>query len=136
MEQLMKTENLPYNSRSMTYNSRLAQELGVWADTQNRGFLIHDKIYKAYFVENKNIGQVNILMDIVRQTVLNETTAREILEERTYKKAVDDHWEQAHKAGVTGVPTYVAGGRGVVGAQAYEILAELVEQARASKMGS
>jgi len=34
---------------------------------------------------------------------------------------------------VTGVPTYVAAGHGVVGAQPYEALEELVRQARLAK---
>ena len=34
MKGLMDTEGLPYNERSHTYNSRLAQEIGSWAETQ------------------------------------------------------------------------------------------------------
>ena len=34
MRARMQAEGLPYGNRSMTYNSRLAQELGAWADTQ------------------------------------------------------------------------------------------------------
>ena len=49
MKNLMDKEGLPYKSRTMTYNSRLAQELGTWADTQSGGELIHEAIYKSYF---------------------------------------------------------------------------------------
>ena len=34
MKGLMDAEGLPYGRRTHTYNSRLAQELGKWADTQ------------------------------------------------------------------------------------------------------
>ena len=34
MKSLMDEEGLPYGRRTHTYNSRLAQELGTWADTQ------------------------------------------------------------------------------------------------------
>jgi predicted DsbA family dithiol-disulfide isomerase len=34
---------------------------------------------------------------------------------------------------VTGVPTFVAGGHGVVGAQPYEVLVKLLEQAGAQR---
>jgi len=33
MKALMDAEGLPYGKRTYTYNSRLAQELGKWADT-------------------------------------------------------------------------------------------------------
>ena len=52
--------------------------------------------------------------------------AREVIEKRTHKAAVDADWEKSRQYGVTGVPTYVFGDRGVVGAQPYEALEELV----------
>jgi len=133
MKSLMEQEGLPYENRSMTYNSRLAQELGAWADTQKDGNTIHNQIYQAYFVENKNVGQIDVLIDIVKQLGLNEAEARDILDKRIFKDAVDKDWAKAHEVGVTGVPTYVAGGAGVVGAQPYETLAQLVENAGGQK---
>ena len=65
MRGLMAEEGLPYGDRTHTYNSRLAQEVGAWADTQEGGEAIHDAIYKAYFVEAKNIGDPNVLLNIV-----------------------------------------------------------------------
>ena len=129
----MKQEGLPYANRSMTYNSRLAQELGTWADTQKGGDTIHEKIYQAYFVENKNVSQIDVLIDIVKHVGLNEAEAKNVLEDRTFKEAVDKDWAKAREVGVTGVPTYLAGGAGVVGAQSYETLAQLVEHAIGQK---
>ncbi|MBT4939980.1 MAG: hypothetical protein HON14_12670, partial [Rhodospirillaceae bacterium] len=48
MAGLMEQEGLPYGARSNTYNSRLAQELGSWADSQEGGEDLHMKIYQAY----------------------------------------------------------------------------------------
>ena len=39
--------------------------------------------------------------------------------------AVDADWAKSRQYGVTGVPTFVAGGYGVVGAQPYEALEQL-----------
>jgi predicted DsbA family dithiol-disulfide isomerase len=49
-----------------------------------------------------------------------------VLEKRTYQAAVDADWEKSRQYGVTGVPTFVAGGQGVVGAQPYEALEQLI----------
>ena len=54
---------------------------------------------------------------------------REVLERRTFKTAVDDDWALSRRYGITGVPTFVAGRYGVVGAQPYEALEKLVEKA-------
>ena len=56
MRARMTAEGLPYGNRTMTYNSRLAQELGKWADSQPGGEAIHDALFRAYFVDVKNIG--------------------------------------------------------------------------------
>ena len=122
MRGLMAEEGLPYGDRTHTYNSRLAQEVGAWADTQEGGEAIHDAIYKAYFVEAKNIGDPNVLLNIVKANNLSVEEARKVIEERTFKDVVDEDWRKSHQMGVTGVPTFVAAGQGVVGAQPYETL--------------
>jgi len=131
MKGLMDAEGLPYGRRTHTYNSRLAQELGKWADTQPGGAAIHDKLYQAYFVEGRNIGDIDILVEIAQSVGLPAAEARAVLDERRFKDAVDVDWEKSHQYGVTGVPTFVADRYGVVGAQPYEVLEELVEKAGA-----
>ena len=137
MRARMAAEGLPYGNRTMTYNSRLAQELGKWADSLPDGQpgkeAIHDALFKAYFVDGKNIGDTAVLLEITKQVGLDEAKAREVLEKRTFKAAVDEDWAKSRAYGVTGVPTFVAGGYGVVGAQPYEALEQLVQQVRASQ---
>jgi len=129
MRARMEAEGLPYGTRTMTYNSRLAQELGAWADTQPGGEAIHDALFRAYFVDAKNIGDPEVLVDIAASVGLPAEKAREVIEKRTHREAIDADWEKSRQYGVTGVPTFVIGRNGVVGAQPYEALEELVKQA-------
>jgi len=129
MKGLMDAEGLPYGRRSHTYNSRLAQELGKWADTQPGGAAIHDALFKAYFVDGRNIGDVGVLVEIAGSVGLPAEAARAVLEERTFKAAIDADWSRSRAYGITGVPTFVAGGYGVVGAQPYETLVHLLRRA-------
>ena len=130
MRARMQAEGLPYGNRSMTYNSRLAQELGAWADSQPGGEAIHDALFRAYFVDARNIGDPDVLVEIAASVGLPAAQAREVLDKRTHKAAIDADWEKSHQYGVTGVPTFVIGSNGVVGAQPYEALEELVKRAR------
>jgi predicted DsbA family dithiol-disulfide isomerase len=129
MKARMDAEGLPYGERAMTYNSRLAQELGKWADTQPGGEAIHDALFRAYFAEGRDISQPSVLLDVARKAGLSVDGAREVLEKRTFKDAVDADWKLSREYGITGVPTFVAGEHGVVGAQPYEALVELVQTA-------
>jgi predicted DsbA family dithiol-disulfide isomerase len=133
MKGLMDAEGLPYGKRTHSYNSRLAQELGKWADTQPGGGAIHDKLYRAYFVDARNIGGPDVLVEIAESVGLDGKEARRIIDERVFKPEIDADWQKSAAYGVTGVPTFVAARYGVVGAQPYEALVQLVERAGAAK---
>ena len=107
---------MPYGDRTHTYNSRLAQELGKWADTEKTGISLHYAIHKAYFVDRKNIGQKDLLLDLVKANGLSYEKARVVLEERSFEEAIDEDWIKSHALGISGVPTFIAGGYSLVGA--------------------
>ena len=134
MKGLLDAESLPYGKRTHTYNSRLAQELGKWADTQPDGSRIHDALFRAYFVDGKNIGDVETLVDIATGVGLPEDLARIVLEQRAFSEAIDEDWARSRAFGITGVPTFVASGFGVVGAQPYETLEQLLDHVQAPRV--
>jgi predicted DsbA family dithiol-disulfide isomerase len=124
----MEREGLPFNAeRNMSYNSRLAQELSKWAEEKGKGDEIHDALFRAYFVDVKNIGKVEPLAEIAHALGLPADEATEVLVSRKYKDAVDDDWRRCAAYGVTAVPTFLAGRYIMVGAQPYEELQGLVE---------
>ena len=74
-----------------------------------------------------------MLLDCVEAAGLSVDEARTIIEQRTFEQAVDEDWAKSQQYGVSGVPTYVAGGYGVVGAQPYEVLEKLMQEVGAQK---
>ncbi len=131
MKARMDAEGLRYAPRTHTYNSRLSQELAKWADTQPGFEAVHDALYRAYFVDGRNIGDPDVLVGVAASVGLPADGAQAVLEERTFREAVDADWARARRLGVTGVPTYACDGRGVVGAHPYEVLERLVQDAGA-----
>jgi predicted DsbA family dithiol-disulfide isomerase len=135
----MDAEGLPFNEgRHMTYNSRLAQELAKWGEAVAHNGELDDErlnmaLYQAYFVDRRNIGDKDVLLDLVEQVGFPVEEARAVLEDRTMQAAVDADWRHAVSIGVTGVPTFAVGLQGVVGAQPYEVLAQLLENNGAKK---
>ncbi len=124
---------LPLGDRKKTFNSRLAQELGKWAEEQAKSEEFHNAVFKAYFAEGKNIAQFAILVDIAAGVGLNGDEALRVLNNRTFKKAVNDDWKRSHMLNVSAVPTFLIGDRSLTGAQKYEDLEQLLIQAGVPK---
>ena len=127
MKARMEEEGLPYNpARNMTYNSRLAQELAKWAESKGVDDKIHDPLFRAYFVDMKNIGQLEILVELAAQAGLPADEAKEVLVRRSFKDQVDADWHRCADLGVSAVPTFVSGRYMMVGAHPYEHLEQLI----------
>ena len=117
---------LPFGERKMTYNSRLAQELGAWAEAKGKGDAFHKVAFHAYFAGGKNIGKIPVLVELASAVDLPPEEAQAVLETRRYKEAVDRDWSLSRAQGITAVPTLVMNGDRVVGAQPYRVLEELM----------
>ena len=122
LRQVADEEGLPFGDRKKTYNSRLAQELGKWAESQGRGDEFHMALFRAYFVGGKNIGKIPILIDLAESMELSRKEAQEVLETRAFEEAVDLDWSRSRAKGVTAVPTFMLNQQAVVGAQPYGAL--------------
>jgi predicted DsbA family dithiol-disulfide isomerase len=118
---------LPFAERVKTYNSRLAQELGKWAESKNNGDEFHHAAFRAYFVDGTNIAKIPELVEIAASAGLDREEAETVLINRPFKPNVDEDWLLAKKTGITAVPTFVMNGGSLVGAQPYEMLVELMK---------
>jgi predicted DsbA family dithiol-disulfide isomerase len=126
LKQAADEAGLPFADRTMTYNSRLAQELGKWAESKGSGDSFHRAAFSAYFAEGINIAKIPALVDIAASIGLPGEEAEEVLVHRTFKSEVDDDWSLSRNIGITAVPTFVMNGGRLVGAQPYEMLEELM----------
>ncbi len=124
---------LPLGQRDKTYNSRLAQELGLWAETEGVGEAFHMAAFKAYFVDGKNIASIPVLTDLAASVGLSAEAAEDVLNNRRFKDPVDQDWEESQKLGITAVPTFIMKKDRVVGAQSYELLENFVTMNGAGK---
>jgi predicted DsbA family dithiol-disulfide isomerase len=129
VNQLKKTANdlgLPFGVRTRTYNSRLAQELGLWAEDTGKGDAFHMAAFRAYFDKGLNISNQSVLLDLAENVGLDRNSAESVLKERSYKAKVDQDWADSRMKGITAVPTFGMGDHKIVGAQSFEMLQQLV----------
>jgi predicted DsbA family dithiol-disulfide isomerase len=128
---LMDDLGLEHGERHHTYNSRLAQELALWAQTQAGGAALAPLIYRAYFVHNRNLADQQVLLDLVATAGLDVAAATAVLRERSFSKAVDKSWARARQIPISGVPTFLAGGYQLTGFHPLADLQRFVEFAKA-----
>jgi len=104
------------------YNSRLAQELCKLAESKGKGHEFHKALFRAYFVEGKNIGKAPILVEVAESIDMDGNEAKKIIQNRTYKEATDLDCKRSRALNITVVPTFLLNHQILVGAQKYETL--------------
>jgi predicted DsbA family dithiol-disulfide isomerase len=117
---------LPWAERTMSFNSRLAQELAKWAESRGRGDAFHDAAFRAYFAAGRNIAKTDVLADLARAAGLPAEEAGEVLRTRAFRAAVDADWALAAELNITAVPTFRLGFQNLAGAYPYPVLEKLL----------
>jgi predicted DsbA family dithiol-disulfide isomerase len=127
---LMDEIGLEHGPREHTWNSRLAQELALWAETQPGGAALPPLLYRAYFVHDRNLADIDVLLAEVAAAGLDVDEARSVLHERSFSDAVDAAWERARSYRIGGVPTFIAGGYQMTGFQPLPELQRFIDFVR------
>lgn len=122
LRRVAEAEGLPLGERKMTFNSRLAQELGKWAESRGIGEAFDQATFRAYFVDGINIALIPELLNLAESVGLPKAEAQDVLKTRAFRKAVDLDWVRSRKMGVTMVPTFMVDGNALIGAQPYGVM--------------
>ncbi len=118
---------LPFKGTSILYNTRLAQELTLWAETKHRGDEIHSAIFRAYFVDGLNISSIPVLVDLASSVDLPGDEAAEVLQSRSFRSAVDTDWQLSTELQIRAVPTLILYQSRLVGAYPYKDFVQFLE---------
>ena len=133
METMAAAEGLEYHltEKGQSGNTLDAHRLVHLAASHDRQDQMLERLYKAYFTEQRSIFDVESLVSLAVEDGLDATEVREALESDRYVDAVTRDLEEARMLGVTGVPFFVIDGRyGISGAQATEVFTRALAMAR------
>jgi predicted DsbA family dithiol-disulfide isomerase len=124
MEQTAAAEGLEYHlgGADLTGNTLDAHQLVHLAASHGREDTMLDRLYRAYFTEQRSVFDLESLVSLAVEEGLDGTEVREALEGGRYVDAVTRDVNEARSLGVTGVPFFVIDGRyAISGAQAPEV---------------
>jgi predicted DsbA family dithiol-disulfide isomerase len=127
VEALSRQHNIVMKWNDKSKHSRLAHEGAKFAEEHGQANAYHDAVFSAQFQQEKDINDVSTLTDIAASIGLNSDAFLEALKAGRYRDAVEKDLNEAQQIGVTAVPCFIAGNRGVLGAQSYESLLRLLE---------
>jgi predicted DsbA family dithiol-disulfide isomerase len=110
-----------------------AHRLVHLAATHGRQDDVVERLYRAYFSEQRSVFDAASLREIAVEGGLDKDEVDDLFAGEAFAEAVQADIEQAREYGITGVPFYVIDGRyGVSGAQPVEVFSQALEQAHAA----
>jgi predicted DsbA family dithiol-disulfide isomerase len=112
-------------------NTLDAHRLIRWSASAGVQERVVDRLFNAYFVEGRDIGDRTVLIEIAADCGLDAELVERFLAEDADADLVRQEIEQAQAMGVSGVPFFIFAGRiGVPGAQEPSVLRQAMTQAR------
>jgi predicted DsbA family dithiol-disulfide isomerase len=113
-------------------NTLDAHRLVAWAQQRGDADALVERLFRAYFLEGRFVGDRDELVAAAAASGLPEGEAREFLASDALRAEVEAEHREAHEAGITGVPFFIFNGRTAVsGAHDPPTLLEAIAAARA-----
>lgn len=88
-------------------NTRPAHEGAKFAEAYGAGDDYHWAVFRAYFQESRDIGDIDVLVEIADDLDLDREAFREALESHRYLDEVIAEEQWAVQSGIRGVPAFI-----------------------------
>ncbi|EPX80329.1 DsbA family oxidoreductase [Litoreibacter arenae] len=123
---------IDFSAIQRTPNTINAHRLIHWAGLEGRQTAIVSKLFRAYFKEGRDIGDIEVLLDVAEAAEMDREMVARLM---ATDQDIDDiraRDANARERGVTGVPTFVVANQHVLpGAQQPELWANVIEEINA-----
>lgn len=136
---LARESGLAMRMPEVVPNSHLALEAAEFARERGGFAPYHRALFRAYFDEARDIGDVDVLCDIALACGVDDQRLRAALADGRYAALVDRVTDEARADEVVSTPTYIfSGGFRMTGAQDYAVFASVTRRllARPASPGS
>jgi len=128
VKRLADEDGLTLKFSEKLINSRLALYISEFARKKGKFEEFHKLVLEAYWLEGKDIGDKNLLLDLAESVGLNKNEIESYLNTDEPFKILQKTLKELRKYGINGVPTFNIEERLIVGAQPYEIFKEVINK--------
>lgn len=128
--QQAETVGLTYDFDQIKHaNTFDAHRLAKWAESQGKPAEVNERLLKAHFIETKEIGRHDVLLDVVEEIGLDREKAAEVLASNAFEVEVKQDVQEGMLLGVQGVPFFVINRKyAISGAQPAEAFADALKK--------
>lgn len=114
--------------------THLAFEGFQFAKEHGRAIEYNHRMFTAFFQDELDIGEMDVLTQLAEEVGLNPTEFRESLETRKYKEIHQEALRHAYEeVNIQAVPTFMIGDRKLPGLYSKESLEQVIDQELAKK---
>lgn len=131
-----EAEGLTVVKREMVANTHDALAAATFVQNKDPEHFddFHRGLFRAYFSEGRNLNDVDVLMDVARESGADPEAVAQLVESGSYDDAIAATGEMARRLGITGTPTFVFESEfAVVGAHPVETLRDAVREVLGKK---
>ena len=112
-----------------TPNTMDAHRLIRWSRTTGKQSALVDQLFHRYFVQGQDISDPTVLADAASSIGMEREIVKRLLDGDADRKEMAEEDIAAREMGVSGVPTFIVGGRYVLqGAQPAETWAKVIQE--------
>lgn len=112
-----------------TPNTLDAHRLIHWAGIEGRQTPMVSALYRAYFQDGRDIGDLDTLCDLARQVGMDADATRRLLSSDADLEEIEARDAHARERGVNAVPLYIVGNRHAVeGAQPADLWFNVIDE--------
>lgn len=118
-----------FEGMKRTPNTLDAHRLIHWAGIEGRQTAAVSALFKAYFVECRDIGDAEVLADIADSIEMDAAIVTRLLGTDADMQEIRDRDAHSRSMGINSVPTFIVGGKHAVpGAQPPELWAKVIAE--------
>ncbi|WP_299198896.1 DsbA family oxidoreductase [uncultured Tateyamaria sp.] len=122
---------IDFEGMKRTPNTLDAHRLIHWAGIEGKQTAAVSSLFKAYFVETRDIGDHDVLADIADSIDMDASVVRRLLASDADREDISTRDAHSRQMGIQSVPTFiVANQHAVPGAQPPELWAKVISELR------
>ena len=133
LEAVAKEEGIAMAEHTFTTNSKDALLLSEAAKEQGREIFydLHEKLFAAFFVDSRNIGDRNILRELAAGSGIDNEAIESAWQDEKYQQRILSSYHAARQHEIQAVPSFIFGERKLTGVVTEDVMRsaarELVE---------